>query len=118
VSPDGRFVFLADKQKKIFLCPVDGGAPVPVAGLSEGEYPIQWSPDARFLFTRRGGELHARIWRLEIATGKKELFREVAPSEPAGVTTIESLLVTPDGRSLAYGYVHNLSDLYVVSGLK
>jgi Tol biopolymer transport system component len=118
VSPDGRFVFMCDKEKRIFLCPVDGGAPVPVAGLSEGEFPIQWSPDGRFLFIRRVGEIHARIWRLEIATGKKELVREVAPSDSAGVTTIESLLVTPDGRSLAYSYVHNLSDLYVVEGLK
>ena len=65
-------------------------------------------------FWRRG----ARIWRLEISTGKKELVREVAPSDSAGVTAIESLIVTPDGRSLAYSYLHNLSDLYVVEGLK
>jgi Tol biopolymer transport system component len=118
VSPDGRFVFMSDKEKTVFLCPIDGGAPVPVKGLSDGEFPIQWSPDGRFLFTRRGGEIPARIWRLEISTGKKELVREVAPSDPAGVTAIESLIVTPDGRSLAYSYLHNLSDLYVVEGLK
>jgi len=118
ISADGRFVVLMDSEKRVFLCPADGGAPLPLAGLADGEFPIQWSPDGRFLYTHRGGELPARIWRLEIATGRKELVKELAPSDPAGVTSIESIHVTPDGRSFAYSYTQNLSDLYVVEGLK
>ncbi|MGH9317335.1 MAG: TolB family protein, partial [Thermoanaerobaculia bacterium] len=118
ISPDGRFVFLIDSDKKTYVLPTGGGAPVPLTGFAEGEFPIQWSTDSRFLFTHRGGELPAKVWRYEIATGRKELLREIAPSDPAGVTSIEALLVTPDGRSFAYAYTHNLTDLYVVEGLR
>ncbi|MEO8348984.1 MAG: hypothetical protein ABI610_08740, partial [Acidobacteriota bacterium] len=118
ISPDGRFVVLIDDEKRTFVLPAGGGPPVPLKGLAEGEFPIQWSADSGFLFTHRTGELPAKVWRHEIATGRKELLREIAPSDPAGVTTIETILVTPDGRSFAYAYAHNLTDLYVVEGLK
>lgn len=60
----------------------------------------------------------AKIWRYELATGKKELFKELSPADPAGVGTIEAILLTPDGRSYVYGYTHNLSDLYIIDGLR
>ena len=62
--------------------------------------------------------LPAKIWKFEIATRRRELLREIAPADLAGVTSIEQVLLTPDARTLVYGYYHNLSDLYVVSNLK
>ena len=118
VSPGGRFVVLVDSERKSVLCPTDGGAPSPIAGLEEGEFPIQWSPDGRFLFIHRGGGFPAKIWKYEIATRRRELLREIVPADVAGVTSIENILLTPDARTLVYGYAHNLSDLYVVSNLK
>ncbi len=76
------------------------------------------SEDSRFLSTHRGGELPAKIWRYELATGRKELFKEISPADPAGVASIEQILLTPDGRSYVYAYTNNLSDLYIVDGLK
>jgi hypothetical protein len=118
ISPDGKLVTLLDGDGKVFLCPVSGGAMKPVANLDAGEFPIQWSAEGRFLYTHRGGELPAKIWRYELATGRKELFKELSPADPAGVTSIEAIEVTPDGRSYAYNYAHNLSDLYIVDGLR
>ena len=86
--------------------------------MQTGEFPIQWSADGGFLYTHRGGGLPARIWRLELATGRKELFREISPMDPAGAVSIERIFLTPDGRGLAYCYRHNLSDLFIVAGLK
>jgi len=117
ISMDGNLAAVLDAEGKVFLCPTDGGALKPLDSLEQGEFPIQWSEDSRFLYTHRGGELPARIWRYEIATGKKELFKELSPADPAGVGTIETILLTPDGRSYVYSYTHNLSDLYIVSGL-
>jgi hypothetical protein len=34
------------------------------------------------------------------------------------VVSIEGILVTPDGRGYCYTYTHNLSDLYIVDGLR
>ena len=117
VSLDGRFAVLLDNNRS-FLFPTDGGDPTPVPGLDVGEFPIQWSADGRSLYTHREGELPARIWRVEIATGRKELVKELAPEDPDGVTSIEAIFMTPDGRTIVYSYRNNLSDLYVVTGLK
>ena len=118
VSPDGRFVALVDAEKRAVLCPVDGGPASRVAGLEAGEFPIQWTADGQFLYAHKGGGFPAKVWRVELATGRRELVREIALADVAGVSSIESIVITPDGRTLAYGYSHNLSDLYTVSGLK
>jgi hypothetical protein len=55
---------------------------------------------------------------LDLATGHKELFKEIALLDSAGVTSVEHVFVTPDGRAMTYCYRHNLSDLYVIAGLK
>ena len=118
ISPDGSLSAVLDADGQVFLCPTDGGSPKPLVNLEKGEFPIQWSEDSRFLYTHRGGELPAKVWRYELATGRKELFKEIFPADPAGVATIEAILLTPDGRSYVYSYTHNLSDLYIVEGLR
>ena len=100
------------------LCPMEGGTPSPIGGMEAGEFPLQWSPDGRFLYIHRGGGFPAKIWKFEIATGRRELLREIAPADFAGVTSIERIFLTKDARTLVYGYEQNLSDLYVVSNLK
>jgi len=42
----------------------------------------------------------------------------LAPADPAGVSQIGPIVMTPDGRSYIYGYHRTLSDLYLVEGLK
>jgi Tol biopolymer transport system component len=118
ISPDGSLVAVLDAEGKVFLCSTEGGGLKPVPNLEQNEYPIQWSEDGRFLYTHRAGELPAKVWRYELATGRKELFKEISPADPAGVSSIEEILLTPDGRSYVYGYTHNLSDLYIVDGLR
>jgi hypothetical protein len=86
--------------------------------MEPGEFVVQWSPDGRFLYIHHGGGFPAKVWKLEIATRRRELLREIVPSDLGGVSSIERIRLTPDARTLVYGYSHNLSDLYVVSGLR
>jgi hypothetical protein len=58
-----------------------------------------------------------RVHKLEIATGKKELWKELIPADPAGME-VSAVLPTPDGRAYAYEYSRTLSDLYVVHGIR
>ncbi len=97
---------------------MDGGQPIPVAGLAPGEAVTQWSPDGRFLYARELGTLPARIFRVERATGRRELWKELMPSDPAGVLAIFGALASADGRSYAYTYARDLSDLFFVEGVK
>ena len=59
-----------------------------------------------------------KITRIDLATGKREPFREIAPADPAGVQSIPSVYFSADGKSYAYTLGRQLSDLYVVDGLK
>ena len=58
-----------------------------------------------------------KVYRLELATGRKELWRTLMPADAAGVS---SLIPgpTPDGSSYQYSYTRTLSDLYLVEGVK
>lgn len=119
LSPDGNQIAAAmGPDSKSFLFPTSGGAPRPIAGLQPGDWPIGWSEDSRYLYTYRFGELPATISRFELATGKKTLWKQLMPPEPSGVDIVSPILVTPDGKSYAYGFVRTFSDLYVVEGLR
>ena len=77
-----------------------------------------WTEDDQAVFVYAHGQLPARVFRLDLATGRREPWRDVLPSDPSGVVTIVPLLFTPDGRSYVYSYPRILSQLYIGEGLK
>jgi hypothetical protein len=56
--------------------------------------------------------------RLEYETGKRELVREIAPTDRAGVVSSFGIKVTPDGKAYAYSTTQMLHELHLVEGLK
>ena len=118
VSPDGRFVAGMTSEETVALHPVDGSAATPVSGVEKGEIPIQWSADGASILVYRPTVRPARIFRVTLATGARELWRELAPADLAGVYKISPVLVTPNGDAWAYNAMRNLADLYVAEGLK
>jgi eukaryotic-like serine/threonine-protein kinase len=118
VSPDGKFVAAIDSNQNVLLYPVAGGDAHPVPGMAAGAAPIRWAADGRSLYVYKRGELPARVYRLDLSTGDKELWKELMPSDTAGVEFIPTILLTPDGKTYAYSYYRLLSDLYLVEGLK
>jgi Tol biopolymer transport system component len=118
ISPDGRFVAALGPGGKVVLYPTAPGEPLNVPDATAMEFPIQWTPDGKFLYVFRFGELPARVSRLDPFTGRKELWKEFAPSDPAGAVEVRSIAMTPDARSYAYTYVRILSTLFVAEGLR
>ncbi len=118
ISPDGRFVAAWSPDGKLHLYPTSPGDSLPVAGVADGEFPIQWSHDAKSLYVKGPGELPARVFRVNPVSGKRELWRQFAPSDPTGVVAVQGVVMTPDAGAYAYTYVRILSDLYVAEGLK
>ena len=119
VSPDGRYLAGMTNQQTIALYAIDGGAPpVNVTGTEPGEVPIQWSADAASLFVYRPTALPAQVFRVNLATGAREPWKQFTPTDPAGVYKITPICVTPDGTSYAYDALRMLSDLYVADGLR
>jgi Tol biopolymer transport system component len=119
VSPDGRSVALCGPDRVAKIYPVDGSAAQRISGVEPNDVPIQWSADGKSLYVTRRGELPARVDRLDLATGKKNLWKELMPVDRSGLIRIQEVFVTPDGKSYAYTASRVLaSDLYLVSGLK
>ena len=118
VSPKGDFAASVGPDHKIYLYPVAGGEPVPVSGTTRDEAPTGWSEDGRSLYVFRFGEVPAKVFELEVSTGKRKLWKELVPADAAGIDTIRGITITPDAKAYIYGYIRTLSDLYVVEGLK
>jgi eukaryotic-like serine/threonine-protein kinase len=118
LSPDGQQVAAVGPDGKGYFFPVASGEPKPISGLLLGEAPVAWSDDGGFLYIYRSGELPAKAYRLEIATGRRTLWKQLMPPDPAGVEYVGPVLPAPDGKAYAYGYRRLLSDLYLVEGLK
>jgi Tol biopolymer transport system component len=118
ISPDGQFVVAAtDVEARIY--PVAGGEPRPIPGL-EADLPISWSGDGRSLYARSRNlrEVPAKVYRLDLSTGRKDLWKELGPADLSGVSSVVFIVITPDARSYAYTYNNRLSNLYLVEGLK
>jgi hypothetical protein len=56
--------------------------------------------------------------RLDLRTSRKEPWKEIRSPDPAGVSTVEFVCLTPDGQSYVYAYPRLLSTLYVSEGLR
>ena len=118
VSPDGKFVAAVGPEQKGAIFPVKGGEARPLSGLLPGEFPLRYSPDGRALYVWKRGDLPARISKIDLETGKRDVWKDLLPADPAGVERISNVLVTPDAKGYAYCYARLLSDLFVVEGLK
>ncbi|MGD0514961.1 MAG: protein kinase, partial [Terriglobales bacterium] len=118
ISPDSEWIAGIGPDQKGYLYPVTGGEPRPIPGLNPGEQPITFSSDSRSLYVYQPGELPASVTRLDLQSGKRTLWKQLMPSDPAGVETIGPILMTPDTKTCVFGYHRMLADLYLVEGLK
>jgi|KBSSwiStaDraftv2_1062776.scaffolds.fasta_scaffold106623_2 Tol biopolymer transport system component len=118
VSPDGKRVIVLGPDRNRYFYPLEGGEPQPIPGLLPDETPYGWNGDGRFLYVARRRDLPARVSKLDVQTGKRELWRDLMPADGAGIVNISPVLATPDGSGYVYGYFRILSDMYLVEGLK
>jgi eukaryotic-like serine/threonine-protein kinase len=118
VTPDGKSIIVIGPDHKRYLYRVQGGEPELINGLAEDETPARWSDDGRFLYVFRRRDVPVRVWKLDVATGKRELWKELVPADAAGIQDLAPVIPTPDGTAYVYGYSRTLSDMYVVAGLK
>ncbi|HEX7251885.1 MAG TPA: hypothetical protein VF376_03315, partial [Thermoanaerobaculia bacterium] len=118
ISADGKYFLARGQDQKAYRYPIEGGEPTLVQGFESSDLPVAWTADDRTLFVHRAGGPAARIDRLDVATGRREPWRELFPSDAAGVVRVSSVFISPDGSSYVYAYSRVLSNLYLVEGLK
>ena len=120
VSPDGKTLLTDTAGQGFGLVPLDGGGPsVPIRSLEPTDDPLRWAADGRSLFFSNSKDFFpARVYRLDLATGRREVWKEFMPSDPTGLTNIGPSAISADGKTILFGYSHTLSDLYVAEGLR
>jgi Tol biopolymer transport system component len=118
ISPDGRSFAARGADGKILIYPFAGGTPQPVRGLDAGSVPVRWSGDGSSLFAFSREHVPARVYRLNLASHVKELWRELLPADATGIVGISTIDLSSDGRAYIYTYDHRMSELYVAEGLR
>jgi eukaryotic-like serine/threonine-protein kinase len=122
LARDGKQVVARRPDGQYHRINLDTGESVLIRGLGEGDIPVQWSANGRSLYVRSPGDFVATLHRIDLVTGRREFWKELAPLDPAGVMGLQSeprgVLLTPDGEAFVYSYWNTLTELYLAEGLK
>ena len=118
-TEDGSLLAYSTTDRRLLIGPPPSGPwrEIPGARLTPREYITVFSPDRRFLETQTGSDVPARLFRIDVNTGARTLWKEVQPDDRAGIVGISEVHFTRDQEGLAYTYARmESSDLYVVDG--
>lgn len=118
ISPDGEYAVLTNSQNRLALYKISDGMSFPLKNLDEEFYLVRWAGDGENIFIWQRGEIPAIVYKYNPATGNKEKWLELMPENPFGVYQIGSIKLTPDGKTYAYSYMRESSDLYLIEDLK
>jgi Tol biopolymer transport system component len=118
ISPDGALVAATSLTGPPWIYPVDGAEPRPLPGGRRGDVPVGWSEDGRSIFVAPETAKPARIDRIDVVTGERALWKEVAQADQAGLIDIGFVTLSADTRAYVYSYRQVLSTLYLVEGLR
>jgi hypothetical protein len=120
-TEDGRLFGYSTTDRRIWLETGLGTTPteIPGARLAEDEILRVFTPDRRAILSQTISQVPAKIYRTDLRTGEKTLWKEVAPADQTGVIGINEVLFARDLTAYAFTY-HRVetSDLYVVEGLR
>jgi Tol biopolymer transport system component len=114
VSPDGKFVLAVDSDGSSAVYSVETGEGKPIPGMEPGEQAFAWTGDGESIYA----SVPAETYKVELKSGRRQLWKKLAPPDPTGVYFIRAPHISADGKSYAYNYSRFFSDLYIVDGLR
>ena len=116
-TEDGKEVITRQGDNVVFY-PLGGGPSRSVkAKIPDLTFPDS-GPTGRYVIGAEKQEVPLVLYRYDTETGAKTLWKELVPSDRAGVFVANVFDITPDARWYAYSYVRDLSDVYLVEGLR
>jgi Tol biopolymer transport system component len=118
LSPDGQTVAVSDDAGRFLLCPVSGGACSPVKGVQSEDTPEQWEASGKAILAwNRSRTWPAQVYRVDLATGERRLWKVISPSDPAGVL-YGNIILARDGVHYIYRVRRVTGQLFLGEGLK
>jgi WD40 repeat protein len=122
LSPDGKTFAAIDRYGEYNLIPLAGGEAKPIDGLVPGDQLLQWSSDGRALYVRAGGDMELEIYRLDLSSGRREVWKDLKPPDPVALIGIPTdpgnVRITPDGKHYVYTYWTYSNQLFTVAVAK
>lgn len=120
LAPDGRSTAVLGPDGKWGIWPLEGSGIRLIPGLDSSYNVTGWSPDGLSVYvaSNRGSVKTRKVYRVDLATGKMELWRTFGTEIAAGAAGIVPPHFSSDGTAYAYIYAQLLSQAYVVTGLK
>jgi eukaryotic-like serine/threonine-protein kinase len=120
LSPDGKNAAVLGTDGKWEVWAVEGGTFHPVPGLDGSFRVIGWSPDGGSLYavSSRANEKVRLVYKVDPESGKMESWKTFGQEASAGLRGVGGISISGDGSAYAYVYVVDLSQAFVVTGLK
>ena len=119
VSPDGIWAVTLDLMHRPVLHPLGGGKSVVLTDLKPGSLPTRWASKDQLWFTRveEASPGVIRLVRFDVRRHRIVEERTASPTVDVGGGSIENVLITPDGKSIAFNQGRFVGHLYVVRGM-
>lgn len=116
VSPDGREIAGSTLEGLHLIYRADGeGRARAIPGAEPGDFLVAWSEDGKSILVRGAEERPLTLYRIDLASGRRERWKELAPPELAGFLEYSAgprgVRVTPDFRFYAYTFYSDLENL-------
>jgi eukaryotic-like serine/threonine-protein kinase len=116
VSPDGREIAGSTLEGLHLIYRADGeGRARAIVGAEPGDFLVAWSADGKSILVRGAEERPLTLYRIDLASGRRERWKELAPPEMAGFLEYGAgpmgARFTPDFRFYAYTFYTDLESL-------
>jgi eukaryotic-like serine/threonine-protein kinase len=126
ITPEGVVGFPTEDGKELIsrqgdvltYYPIDAGQPrTAKAKIPNLTLPFS-GPTGRYVIGAERAEVPLKLYRYDTLTRERKPWKDLVPADRAGVFNANIFDITPDARWYAYSYVRDLSDLYLVEGLR
>ena len=119
LSADERWAATLDGDNRMALVALRDGSVTRLPEAGADAVPRGWSSEGHLWVTRGGEQTPARAQLLRFDVDHRRVLEErtIAPAESSGSIYIRDLVVSPDGRLVAFTYGRNLGYLYLLRGL-
>jgi WD40 repeat protein len=112
----GRVIANPANGAPVFIDVADGRVR-PIPGLDGDDLPLGLSEDERHIFIQGARTVPSAIYKVNLETGQRELWAELAPPDPAGIFTVDRVSLSADGMTQVYSNRRQLSSLRILEGL-
>ena len=87
----------------------------PIQYIERNDAVLSLSDDAQWVYLARTTAIPSlKVLHVNLRTGATELVTEVTVTDLTGAMPLSRMAITPDGKTLVFGYVRQLSELYLM----